>query len=84
MRSVNRTVSKNLAFLNQYVQMTEEEDFSAFIDCTPEEFAAHIDGEPIGLDHLVQIHRYFGLPYDDFLHRDLRQLSPQDLTSEKR
>lgn len=80
MRSVNRTIPKNLAFLNQYVQMMEEEDFSSFMDCTPEEFGAYLEGKPLELDQLVQIHRYFGLAYEDFLHQDLSQLSPQAFT----
>lgn len=80
MSRLNRTVSNNLAFLAQYVQLIEEEDFSCFIDCSPEEFAAHLEGEPIGLDHLAQIHRYFGLSYEKLLHDDLSQLSPQEFT----
>ncbi len=80
MSRVNRTVAANLQFLAQYVQAVEEEDFSSFMDCTPEEFASYIDGEPIGVHHLVEIHRYFGIPYEDFLHRDLSRMSPTEFT----
>ena len=76
MSRVHRNIAKNLSFLNQYAQLTGGEDFSSFMDCSPEEFAAYLDGEPIGIQHLVEIHRYFGIPYEDFLHRDLSHLSP--------
>ncbi|MEL6639652.1 MAG: S24 family peptidase, partial [Bacteroidota bacterium] len=75
MSRVNRTISSNLVFLSQYAQSIGEEDFSSFMDCTPEEFGAYLEGEPIGVQHLVDIHRYFGIPYEDFLHRDLSRMS---------
>ena len=43
MRSVHRIIPTNLVFLNQYVLLLEEEDFSSFMDCTPEEFGAHLE-----------------------------------------